>query len=233
MLPGMVLYCRHHGILGLLNELCFHEQLSFRRRTKLSNQPRVVTVKSCTGACQAFHWSCCPRCCCSGWTPRCPRSPRSPAPPAVAASRTGSPYSSTCALGLRLHFSSPLVEDSSQLQSLRRRLVMRMGTLIGLAYIHWLLAAFASSCPQRQLKKAWVPLLLQCTGISHPPLLAPVATPPSEERRKKKLPLPPSPPGRSPFQPRTAQQTASACPSPPCSPPGKVLTSQNWHLKQF
>ena len=180
----------------------------------------IVTVKSCTGACQAFRWSCCRRCCCSGWTPRCPRSPRSPAPP--AASRTDSPDSSTCVLGLRLHFSFPLVEDLSQLQSLGRD-GMRRKTVIGLAYIHWLLVAFAFACRQRQLKKAWVPLLPQCTGISPPPLPAPATTPPSEER---KLPLPSSSPGPSPFPPRTARQTASTCPSPPCSPPGKVSTKK-------
>ena len=211
-------------LLGLLKELCFQEQLILRRTSKLSESPKVVTVKSCTGACQAFRWSCCPRCCCSGWTPRCPRSPRSPAPPdAAAASRTGSPDSSTCVLGLRLRFSSTLVEGSSQLQSLGRVGMRGEMVNIGLTHIHWLLVASASSCPQRQLKKAWVPLLAQCTGISPPPSPAPVTTPPSEER---KLPLPSSSPGQSPFRPRTAQQTASTCPSPPCSPPGKVSTKK-------
>ena len=223
-------------LLGLLKELCFQEQLILRRTSKLSESPKVVTVKSCTGACQAFRWSCCPLCCCSGWTPRCPRSPRSPAPPDAAASRTDSPDFLTCVLGLHLRFSSILVEGSSRLQSLGR-VGMRGETVKqGLTHIHWLLVAFASSCPQRQLKKAWVPLLAQCTGISPPPLPAPATTPPSEER---KLPLPSPSPGPSPFPPRTARRTASTCPLPPCSPPGKVSNQKvppkpgSRHLEQF
>ena len=175
-------------LLGLLKELCFQEQLILRRTSKLSESPKVVTVKSCTGACQAFRWSCCRRCCCSGWTPRCPRSPRSPAAPLAAASKTGStPCSSTFALCLRSHFSSPPGEGSSRPQSLVRVEMMTMErVMMGLTHIHWLLVAFAFSCPQRQLTKAWAPLLAgQCTDISPPPLPEPATTLPSEERRKR------------------------------------------------